>query len=205
MNDGPTDGDGGGDNDLQDRGKLIVFPGGKKVDPDDVGADYIVGQTGDIPTPDIVDPVAVDEELRRRIDYVNKQELVEVIKRGAGTAETVDILLVEIAEEISHLKFDRRRAAREGKSTSNYTVQRINGLRSLVEVLLKRKEAALAERLDLKSARFQAIFKVWMEFFYSSMEKAGVDQPTMDTVFEQMRADMIDWEVKMEAAAATAV
>lgn len=205
MSDGPTDDDGRGDKDPRDRGKLIVFPGGRKVDPDDVGADYIISQTGDIPTPDIVDPVAVDDDLRKRVEYVKRQELVEVVKRGAPTAETIDAILVEIAEEISHLKFDRRRAAKDGKSTSNFTLQRVNGLRSLAEILLKRKEAALAERLDLKSPRFQAVFKVWMEFFYSSMEKAGVDQATMDTVFEQMRADMIDWEVKMEAAAATAV
>ena len=202
MSDGPTDEDG---KDPPDQGKLIVFPGGKKVDPGDVGADYIVGQTGDIPTPDIVDPVAVDEEVRRRVEYVKGQELVRIVQKGANTAATIDILLLEIVEEISHLKWERRRAAREGKNTSNYTVQRINGLRSITEVLLKRKEAALAERLDLKSPRFQAVFKVWMEFFYSSMEKAGVDQATMDTVFEQMRADMIDWEVKMEAAAASAV
>ncbi len=202
MSDGPTDGDG---RDPPDKGKLIVFPGGKKVDPKDVGAGYIIGRTGDVPTPDIIDPVAVDEEVRKRIDYVNKQELVEVVRKGANTAATIDILLLEIAEEISHLKWERRKTAREGKNTSNYTIQRINGLRSLAEVLLKRKEAALAERLDLKSPRFQAVFKVWMEFFYSSMEKAGVDQATMDTVFEQMRADMVDWEVKMEAAAASAV
>lgn len=201
MSDDPIDEDGK----PPDKGKLIVFPGGKKIDPEDVGAGYIVGQAGDVPTPDIVDPVAVDEEVRKRIEYVNKQELVQIVKKGANTASTIDILLLEIAEEISHLKFERRKVAREGKNTSNYTVQRINGLRSLAEVLLKRKEAALAERLDLKSPRFQAVFKIWMEFFYSSMDKAGVDQATMDTVFEQMRADMIDWEVKMEAAAASAV
>ena len=198
MSDDPTDGDG---KDPSDKGKLIVFPGGREVDPNDVGADYIIGQTGEVPTPDIIDPVAVDEEVRKRVEYVNGQELMRAVKKGANTAETVDILLIEIAEEISHLKWERRKAAREGKNTSNYTIQRINGLRSLVEVLLKRKEAALAERLDLKSPRFQAVFKVWMEFFYSSMEKAGVDQATMDTVFEQMKADMIDWEIKMEAAA----
>jgi hypothetical protein len=197
MSDDPTDEDGKDPSE----GKLLVFPGGKKVDPDEVGAGYIVGQTGDIPTPDIIDPKVVDEEVRNRVDYVKGQELVQIVQKGANTAATVDVLLLEIAEEISHLKWERRKAAREGKNTSNYTVQRINGLRSLTEVLLKRKEAALAERLDLKSPRFQAVFKVWMEFFYSSMEKAGVDQATMDTVFEQMRADMIDWEVKMEAAA----
>ena len=200
MSDDPTDRDG-----PPDEGKLIQFPGGQKVDPDEVGADYIVAQTGDVPTPEIMDPVEVDKDLRDRVSFVRNQDLVLAAVRGASTADTIDILLLEIAEEISHLKWERRRAAKEGKSVLNYTVNRINGLRSLADLLLKRKDAALAERLDLKSPRFQAVFKVWMEFFYESMDKAGVDEATKDTVFEQMRADMVAWEVKMEAAAANAV
>ena len=206
MSDGPTDGD-EENGESPKEGKLLVleFPGGEKVNPDDVGADYIVAQAGNVPTSDIIDPVEVAAEVRERVQYVQNQEIVKGIKRGISTAESVDILLLEIAEEASHLKWERRRAAKEGKSTLNFTVNRINGLRSLAELLMKRKEAALAERLDLKSPRFQAVFKVWMQFFYESMEKAGVDEATMDTVFEQMRADMIDWEAKMENAAANAV
>ncbi len=201
MDGGP--GDEGNDKPKDKRpasGKLIVLPGGKDLDPKEIGADYVLGPTGHIPTPDIVDPVAGDRELRERTKYVKGQELVSLASRNAPTSEMVDSVLLEIAEELSHLKFERRKASRDGKNTAQYTVNRIAGLKALTELLLKRKEAALAERLDLKSPRFQAIFKVWMDFFYEAMSKAGVESNVIDLVFQQMKADMMDWEKKMDMA-----
>lgn len=197
MGDEPTD----GDEERESTGKpnLIVFPGGKQVDPDDVGADYIVRQSGDVPTPDIVDPVAVDAELRDRKDYVAGQELVRVIGGGGSTADGLDVLMKEIAEELAHLKFERRKVAKEGKSTERLTVNRIASLRSLADLLLKRKEQALAERLDLQSPRVQAMMKLWMEYVYVAMEKSGLESHVIDLVFRQMRADMVEWEKRMEA------
>jgi hypothetical protein len=189
--------------DSQDKdknGKLITFPGGKKLDPSDLGADYIISQTGDVPTPDVVDPVSVDKDVRERIEYVKNQELVKAIGRKASTSELIDVLLREISEEISHLKFERRKATRDGKNTSNYTIGRINSLKNMADLLLKRKESMLAEQLDLKSPRMQAVFKVWMEFFYYSMEKAGIENKIIDLVFHQMKANMADWEKKMISA-----
>lgn len=204
MDEGSGDGD---DKDDKDRkkdgrppGKLIALPGGKKVDAKGIGAGYVVGSTGDVPTPDVIDPVQVSQDLRDRQRYVESQEIVQVLSRHGTTSEALEASLLEIAEELAHLKWDRRTAAREGKSTANLTASRINGLRSLVELLLKRKEAALAERLDLKSPRFQAVFAVWMQFFYESMEKTGIEAHVIDLVFQQMKADMIGWETKMDLA-----
>jgi hypothetical protein len=180
------------------KGKVITFPSGDKVNTDDVGVNAIIGQVGNVPTPEIIDPVTVAEEVKDRIKYIRKQELVKVIKEDASTASVVDAVLVEIAEELSHLKYERRKAAKEGKNTANYTVSRINSLRSMAELLLKRKEAALAERLDLKSPRLQKIFEVWMEFFSESMVKCQIPDHLIDLVFQQMKADMKDWEKKME-------
>lgn len=204
MDDGS---DGGDDKPGSDRkkepeklGKLIKLPTGKAVDPKDLGAGYVIGQTGSVPTAEVLDPVQVSQDLRDRQKYVEGQELVQVLARSGTTSEVVDAALAEIAEELAHLKWDRRTAAKEGKSTAGLTASRINGLRSLVELLLKRREAALAERLDLKSPRFQAVFAVWMEFFYNSMEKTGIESHIIDLVFQQMKADMVGWEKKMDLA-----
>jgi len=73
----------------------------------------------------------------------------------------------------------------------------MNSLQKLAELLLKRREADRDEELDLRSPRFQAVFKVWMEFFNEAMDKVGIDQKIVDLVFQQMKADMVDWEKKM--------
>ena len=205
--DGPDDGD-----DIEDkpaarpRNNLIVLPGGRTIDPvKDLGADYVASQStlGSIPVnPEIIDPVAMDAELRERDKFVQDQKLVEVVRRKAQTSDIIDAALVEIAEELAHVKYERRKAAKDGKNTANYSMGRITGLRSLADLLLKRQEAARGERLDLKSPRLQAIFKVWMEFFYESMEKSGVEPQIMDLVFQQIKADMMGWEKSMDGAEA---
>lgn len=195
MDDGPTN------EDDKDKGKgkpnLVVFPGGKKVDPDEVGAEYVIRQTGDVPTPEVVDPGEVAEEVRARKRYVEGQELVQAAKGDSTTGQVVDLLVLEIAEELGHLKWERREAAKNGKNTANYSIGRMNSLKNLAELLLKRREADRDEELDLKSPRFQAVFKIWMEFFSDSMEKAGVEPKVIDLVFQQMKANMVDWEKKM--------
>jgi hypothetical protein len=180
-------------------GKIITFPSGERVNTNDVGINSVIGQVGNVHTPEIMDPISVADEVRDRIKYVKKQEIVKALKDNSSTAVTIDALLLEIAEELSHLKFERRKASQEGKNTSNYTVSRINSLRSMAELLLKRKEAALAEKLDLKSPRLQKIFEVWMEFFYESMIKCQIPDHLTDLVFQQMKADMVEWEKRIEA------
>lgn len=178
----------------ESKGKLILFPGVGPVDTKEIGTEFVVGTSGRVPTSELIDAAQIDRDVRERDNFVKSQELVLAIERGASTTELIDLSLREIAEESSHLKYERKKASKEGKNTANYTVMRIGALRQLAEVLLKRKEAALAERLDLKSERFQKIFKTWMKFVYESMIKAGVEETVIDLVFAQMKVDMINWE-----------
>lgn len=182
-------------------GQLIYLPKSKtSVHTDEIGTDFVVGQGGQIPTADLVDTVEVEQDLRDRIAFVRKQELVRVAESGSPTSEMLDALIKEVSEELSHLKFDRRQASKDGKPTANFTLGRISGLRNLAEILFKRKEAALAEKLDLKSPRIKKLFTVWLEFFHSSMSKSGVSSEEMDMVFKQMKADMSEWEKRMETS-----
>jgi len=63
--------------------------------------------------------------------------------------------------------------------------------------MLKCREADKAETFDLKSPKFQSVFKLWMEFFNEAMVKVGIREPDIDLVFKQMKADMVDWEKRM--------
>ena len=179
------------------KSNIISFPGGKST-PKDLGADYVISQSNVVSTNDIPDTATINREISERKSYVKNQELVKSIESGSPTGSIIDQVLLEIAEELSHLKYERRKAVKEGKSTIQHTVFRVSSLKSLTELLIKRKEASLSERLDLKSPRFQAVFKVWMNFFHESMDKVGIPQEQIDLVFQQMRTDMLDWEKKMD-------
>jgi len=164
---------------------------------DELGVPYVVGQSGQVPTPEVIDPKDIDKDVRDREAYVKRQELVQAIDQKAPASEVVDLVLKEITEELAHLKYERRKATLDGKNTANYTISRIASLRQLADVLLKRQENARAERLDLKGPEFKKVLRLWMEFLYESMTKVSIDDSTIDTIFKQMEADMADWEKKL--------
>ncbi len=175
-------------------GKLLHFPGSKGL-----GMDYILGGVNTVPTADVMDPAEIEREVREREQYVKGQELVLRAEPGASPTDLIDILIREMAEEAAHLKFERRKAASEGKNTAPYTASRINGLRSLGELLLKKKAALSEETLDLKSPRVQKLLNVFMDMFYNSMEKSGMSAESIDVVFQTVKAELPEWEKRMEA------
>jgi hypothetical protein len=176
------------------KGKVIEFPNGKKVSSEEIGTPYVTGQGGLIPTSELVDPLAVKRDLKDREEYVRKQPLVQAVERGADTRDMINVVLKEVADELAHLKYEREKAAKDGKNTANYTISRIASLRSLADVLIKRSENLRAEQLDLRSPRFQAILKLWFEFVYEAMQKSGLGNQEIDVVFNTMKADMAEWE-----------
>lgn len=175
-------------------GELLTFPGGDSIHSDDIGAGYIVSQGGQIPTPEIIDPKLTAKEYREREGFVQSDTLVQTANNGGDARDMMTGVIQEISVELANLKWERQKAAKEGRNTANYTSSRIASLRQLADVLLKRQENMRMEQLDLKSERFQNVLKLWMEFVYTSMQKAGLADHEIDLVFNTMKADMVDWE-----------
>lgn len=150
-------------------------------------------------TSEIMDPQQVAQDLKDRIKYIEKQELVTAAKAGAPTKNLIDILVAELAEEISHIKWERRDAAKRGYKTEKLTSSRISGLKNLADILLKKRDTIGDERLSTKDPRVQQFFKLWMEMFFAAMEKMNIPPEMIDLVFSQIKADMLEWEIKMES------
>ncbi len=188
-----------GDDHTEDpkNGKIIKFPDGRTVSSEEIGADYVVSSSNNVPTPEIIDPKSLVIENSKREQYVNSQELTILANNKSSSNELLDSVLKEIALELSHLKWERQKAAKDGKNTANYTINRIAALKQLSEVIIKRQDTMRAEKLDLSSPRFQNILNLWMEFVYDSMSKAGMGQDDIDLVFNTMKADMAGWEKKL--------
>lgn len=174
------------------KNNIVKFPNKHSED------DYIIEETeSNVHLPSVVDPKADHKSLLERIEYVKNQELVTALNSGATPDDIEMMVLQEIAEELSHQKYERKLAARAGKSTTNHSVARIASLRSLVEILNRRRANDRSDKLDFSSPRFQVVLKLWMEFVHNSMVKSGVSEEVIDLVFGQMKADMIDWERKV--------
>ena len=190
MSKGPTDDD-------KKPGKVLPFPGTESATPSEVGADFVVGEAGMIPQGELLDPQDIERELREREAYVQGQELVRAVADKSSTSDVIDVVLREVAEELSHLKYERKKTAREGKSTAPHTVSRIAALRQIADILQRRQENLRQERLDLSSPQFKKVLNLWMELAYESMNQAGLNEGQIDTVFKTMQSNMKDWEKRL--------
>lgn len=173
--------------------KIIPFPNRHPEDED-----YVMGTLDpDAIIPDLIDPKEISDQIQERTSYIKNQELIRALDRKAPMPEFLDLLIREIVEELLHQKYERKITARNGKSTTNHSVARIASLRTLVEILNRRQDSDRSDRLDLSSPRFKIVLRLWMEFVHESMVKSGIAGKDIDLVFNQMKADMIDWEKKI--------
>lgn len=178
-------------------GRYVTLSNGEIIDTEEIGSGYVVAQSTTNTAPELVEPSKVSREIVEREEFVARQELTVKVNTTTDSKDIVNSVVREIAEELAHLKFERKKAARDGKNTANYTISRIQSLRSLADLLLKRMENARAEELDLRSPRFREVLKLWMEFVYDSMVKVQVSDDVIDLVFKQIEADMKDWELRI--------
>lgn len=180
-----------------DPNKFVKLANGEVINTEDIGTDYIVHQEPPVTVPEFVEATKLSKELAEREDFISRQELILKSQTVQDPKDLVSSVVREIAEELANLKWERKKAAKEGKNTANYSISRISALRQLADLLLKRMENARAEELDLKSPRFREVLKLWMEFVYEAMVKVEVSDQIIDLVFRQIEADMKDWEQKV--------
>lgn len=178
---------------MASNGAQITLSDGNQVDSESIGADFVVGQGGQVPEYELLD----EDQVIEYENFAKKQAIVRASVEGVGTVAFIDLIVREISEEISHLKFERQKAMREGKNFSEYTMARIASLKSLADTLLKKLQIASESELDFKSPKIQQMFKLWMEFFYDSMKKSGVDKVNIDLVFGQIQSDLPEWEKRL--------
>jgi hypothetical protein len=185
-------------NDIDDEvdgGLVLTFPDGSVIPAAELGvSEYAAGQSGQVTIPEVED---VAEEERKREKFIREQPLIKSIERGDATQDIISAILKEIAEELAHLKWERKKASENGKSTANYNTTRAAGLQQLANTLFRKLENTRAEQLDLKSPRFQKVLKLWLDFMYESMQKAGLGEQEIDLVMNTMKADLVDWETRI--------
>lgn len=142
----------------------------------------------------------VAELIRQKTIQIDDDPILAIAKKDPESPDLLQQTMIAIAHEAASIGFERQEAERLGVETSNISTRRINALKTVVDTWLKRKEQLSGKTVDLKSPAVQAIFKYLFEIFRDSMEKSGVVNEVIETVFSQV-ATIIDderWENEMK-------
>jgi len=144
--------------------------------------------------------IALKTDDEKRSKFIAADAILDALKnRDKSDAELIDIILAEIGEELANLKYERQLASERGRSTADINISRVEALRKLIDMIIKKKTLLVKDPIDIKSPRFQKILQIWVDYFYSAMKKSGIPDEMIDIVFRNMRNNMIDWEKEMKS------
>lgn len=132
---------------------------------------------------------------------IARDPLVRLTQVNPDAKQVADQLLLEAAEEMAAIKYERQAAEQRGDSSYQMSVKRIAGLVQLSNVWLKRYESSLGSgQVDLSSPGVQALINFLVETFRDALDQSGMPQSGADGVLAKM-TKMMDqsWTVEAEA------
>lgn len=131
--------------------------------------------------------------------FIENDPLMQRIDQNIDDDQVLHLIMRGFAEESASLTFERREAERTGKETSQLSIRRINALRNLGDVFLKRKEQLAGKVIDMDSPAFAKLFTFMTETFREALINGGVGPDQVEVVFQSLARRMGDETWAQEA------
>ena len=126
---------------------------------------------------------AVGEVMRLREEHLKADRLVALISTNPEKSEVLDYIMQGLAEESCVIGFERQEAERRGEATSQISIRRVNTLKSVGDVWLKRKEQISNNGVDMDSPAFKRLFGFILATFRQGLIDSGLRPEMIETVF----------------------
>jgi hypothetical protein len=123
----------------------------------------------------------LQEEKRK---FLNQDELLKLAKENPNDDGILDSLIAGLAEEAASLSFERKKRESQNKETSQISLRRVNTLKALSEIFIKKKDQQQSAVIDLKSPQFFVLFVFLCETFKECMENANLDEDAVQVIMD---------------------
>jgi hypothetical protein len=127
----------------------------------------------------------VKEITVRKKKFLAADSLLKKTRADPDSSEVLHEVLMGISEEVGSLAFERLEAERKGEETSQISVRRIQGLKSVAETWLRRRDQLGAKSIDIESPAFQAAMQFVLETMKSAMVSVEVQPELIQTIFSK--------------------
>lgn len=149
-------------------------------------------------------PQATTEEAKKRAqlkrEFLERDELIQLAKENPDDEKVLSFILEGLAEESASLSFERAQKESRNQETSQISLRRVNSLKAMAEIYLKKKEQASSRIIDLKSPEFAILFGYLVSTFKECMTNASIDDDAINVVMDNFMT-----EVRQDSWAALAV
>lgn len=142
--------------------------------------------------PSLVDLQYHAEIAAQKIDFIERDPVVQSSVRRESPVGTLRTIKTEIAKEAAALHFQRIENEKYGKDTSQISVRRVDALSKVVAVELELKKLD-GDFLDLRSEKFQRVFKYLIQTI-EEVAKETLTPEMIDLFFNRLGSRMEGWE-----------
>jgi len=136
-----------------------------------------------------------------REDHIETNQLIRTVRMDPESDRALDSVIVALAEEAAQIEFERLEAQRKGEDSSNLSTKRARVLKSMADVVLKRKTLTDGGIIDLDSPAFTVLFGHLLETVKEAMRGAGIRSESIEQTFTKLAGSLRDGVWKEEAKA----
>lgn len=132
------------------------------------------------------------QKQRAKDRSIRRDRLLKAVRQDPDNDVTQKMILGELAIEVASLSFERGYAESRGSETSQLSLRKINALKTMLDMLTKRKQQMVSNTVDVDSPGFREAVKFILETVKKAMEDSGNRPEMIETVFSRFNNTVQD-------------
>jgi hypothetical protein len=121
---------------------------------------------------------------------IGNDDLGDMLENQPESPKVLDYILRELATEVKQLGKQRNTAA----SPTQISARRVDALKKIGDIWLKRTELTKKSNLDIKSPEFQAVLKSLLDKIKITMVDSGFNAEMVQVFFSKLSQSLTTWE-----------
>lgn len=135
----------------------------------------------------------------KKIKPTRTDEILSAVSHNVESADVLHAVIRELADETSSLKTERMEFKDKDLPTSQVSLRRVQAIRALGDLWLRRKEQIASREIDMDSPVFQSLFLYVVETFHRATVDCGIRPEMKELLFSTFSRYMEDPNWKTEA------
>lgn len=131
----------------------------------------------------------------QRDKFIESNVVVDAIRKHTDAADMLRLIKEQLACEAAALEWQRNENQKFGKDTAQVSSRRIEALKKMADLEVDIKKMG-ADTINLKSEKFQRVFKYLIGSFREVCLDIGLRPEQIDLLFNRLASAMEGWEDK---------
>jgi len=131
-------------------------------------------------------------------DVIKDDRLIQGITGEAGVFDLMDIVLAELAEESSSLKYERLKKEFNDEATDRISLRRANILKMINDSLVQKRNLALNDLINLRSPQWQIVFENLMDKIKKTFIDLEYPSEQEELFFQKLQNNLEGFEEETE-------